>query len=285
MGKFILCSGVQTERPFRFTLTETNVYSIEELCYYLYHNIYVVSEEDFNESLISWLRDEIQMKDIAEKLQFIPENREKEQEAKDYLKDIVVSILCSADYYTEEEIVALIEVMDSIYNLSPLKKRKMKGDNYLKYRNYATALEVYQELLRSEDAAELTPEEYGDILHNQAIAHIHTHSCKDAAKGFKEAFSRNQKKESLDAYFFALKLSKSEEEWEQELVNFSIDEERKQSYIKTVEEVQNRARSLPLYQSLGKLQILKENGKVSEYYQEIDDLMNRWKQEYRREIK
>ncbi|MBR3771625.1 MAG: hypothetical protein IKL07_05095, partial [Clostridium sp.] len=60
MGKFILCSGTRAEEPLRIEMTDTVLYTIEELCYYFYQHIYLITEEFFNESVIEWL--EIQVK-------------------------------------------------------------------------------------------------------------------------------------------------------------------------------------------------------------------------------
>ena len=48
MGKLIQCSGCIAKEPYHFRLTKTNVYSIEEVCYYISHNIYMMQEEVFD---------------------------------------------------------------------------------------------------------------------------------------------------------------------------------------------------------------------------------------------
>lgn len=285
MGKFILCSGRIAEKPYYFELTDTKIYSIEELCYYIYFNIYAITEEDFNLELIRWLKEEVNLKETASTLESIMEQKNKKESDLNYLKDIVVSLLCSGDYYGEEEILSIIEIMDSIYALSPSKKRKMKGDHYLKYKNYAMAASVYDEILRGEYAKDLSPEEYGDLLHNQAIAVMHMSSYVDAAKGFEEAYSRNQKEESLKAYLFALRIGKGESEWEQGLSKYLVSDEKKREYIQELEEAKKKAGFLPSYQGLKKLKMLKEKGKVTEYYTGIEEQIQKWKQSYRRESK
>ena len=36
----ILCDGRLAEKPYKMPVTRQNIYSLEELCYYIYHNIY-----------------------------------------------------------------------------------------------------------------------------------------------------------------------------------------------------------------------------------------------------
>lgn len=278
MGKFILCCGREAKIPFHFELTDTNVYTIEELCYYLYQNIYTITEDNFSMELVSWLRDELGMEEIGDKLRGLIEN-------KNDLKDIVVSILCSSDYYTEEEIKSLIIVMDSIGGLPAVKRRKLKADNYLAYHNYIKAAEGYEKILNSDDASSLTCEDYGDILHNLSIARLHTTSFGEAADGFKEAYSRNHSEASLKQYFYALKLGRQDKRFLEEASNLQVSEEKLQEYISVINRTMMEAEELKEYKTLEKLKQYKEDGRVGDYYHNIDALMYSWKQEYRKEIR
>ena len=40
MGKLIFCTGQVTQKPYTFPFSKTKIYSMEELNYYLYNNIY-----------------------------------------------------------------------------------------------------------------------------------------------------------------------------------------------------------------------------------------------------
>ena len=48
---FILCQGDLAKEPYIIPISEVPVYSLEELCYYMYHNIYTVTEGFFDENL------------------------------------------------------------------------------------------------------------------------------------------------------------------------------------------------------------------------------------------
>ena len=55
---FVLCQGKVAKKPYIMPYTRQKVYSLEELCYYIYNNIYTINEEFFEESLARWLREE-----------------------------------------------------------------------------------------------------------------------------------------------------------------------------------------------------------------------------------
>ena len=52
MGSYILCQVKRASMPYYIENISTNIYSIEELCYYFYHNIYLLDETILNEHLI-----------------------------------------------------------------------------------------------------------------------------------------------------------------------------------------------------------------------------------------
>lgn len=277
MSKLILCSGEMAKQPFYIKLTDTYIYSIEELCYYLYNNIYIVTEDIFDDNLVTWLKEQLHMDMISNKLSQLIENNNS-------LKDIVVSILCSADYYTETEIKDLIQVMDDINHRTPKAKQKIKADNYLKYHNFSKAAKEYDVLLKGEFCKDISAEEYGDILHNMAIVQIHIATYKEAAILFKEAYSRNQRVESLRQYLFALKLAKAEEEYYSELLNIPESEALSEYIEKEIERVNIEALNSKEYLVLESLSAKKTDGHVNEYYQAIDNFISKWKHNYINEV-
>lgn len=122
MGKLILCTSALAKNPYVFTLTKTKVYSIEEISYYLYNNIYSVYEDILDDTLINWVKDELRMEELSKKLGELKKNRNN-------MRDIVVTILCSNDYYSEKEITAIIAIIDDIMNLPAIRRQKIKADN------------------------------------------------------------------------------------------------------------------------------------------------------------
>lgn len=221
----ILCKGIVAAEPYRMPFTGEKIYSLEELCYYLYHNIYSITEDFFQQSLAAWLKEQAEHPVLAKKM-------ENMIQAGENLKDLVVTLLCGCDYYKEEEIRGLVEVMDGIANLPIYKKKKIKADNYLRAGCYGKSLSEYRKLLRGSFAVNFTTEEYGDILHNQGIAHFYTSSFADAMRDFKEAFARNNKRESWEHYLWILLMEGREEDFQAETARAGWSDEEKEEVRK-----------------------------------------------------
>jgi hypothetical protein len=276
MGKLIICNGKQTEKPYHIKLTKTNIYSIEELCYYIYHNIDVINEEFFASCLTKWISEEVQLAERAIKLQELIKIGAG-------LKDLVVCILCSADYYSETEIKQLLLTMDEIAKLTPIEKMKKKADRYVKYRQFTEAVTEYENILNRKEAASLTSKEYGNLLHNLAVVQLNTVGVLVAADNFKEAYERNNNIESLKQYLYALKISKQEEKFQQETLAYEVNQELQEQILKYIERSYMEAETAEEYKVVNYLNECKQAGRISQYYQMAEDLINQWKQEFRRE--
>ncbi len=270
MGKLILCSGVRTTRPYGFAGTGDRVYSIEELCYYLYRHPFMIEEEIFNDALIDWIGTELKLMQRSEKLQQL-----KRQKAD--IKTMVTVILCSADYYTEYEIKSLLRTLDEIIGMPKIKRSCIKAEQYLAGQQYREAAAEYEKILATQEAAALPPEEYGDILHNLAVVKLHTSGLREAEQLFSRAYERNGREESLCQYLSALYLSGDEERYQQKLNEYEVSGELRQRVEDFLARESENANDNNAMMVLEELKHLKGNGQISEFYQKAEELLNDWK--------
>ena len=68
MSKIILCSNKVAETPFTFLNTKVEIYTYEELCFYIYNNTMLISKSSLSEKLFNWIRVELGMEELADKL-------------------------------------------------------------------------------------------------------------------------------------------------------------------------------------------------------------------------
>ena len=273
MTNLILCNGKVASTPYNFQLTGDNVYTIEELCYYIYNNIYSITTSGFTKELASWIRDELSMEELAGKLEKLINDGNN-------LKDIAVTIMCSCDYYNEEQINQMIEVIDDVEGMSPIMRRKIKADNYLKYKYYSNAAKEYESILGSEEAKELTPEQFGAIFHNIGIVRLHTSSFALAGESFKEAYLRNNDINSLKSYLFTLKMDGREEDYEYQLMNYSVSAEDAKSIANEYLLMNEEAKMSEEFSKIIRLERMMYDGKLSQFNEEVDQLIEGLKADY-----
>ena len=68
MGSLILCHKKKASQPYKITRIHRKIYTIEELCYYLCNNLYLIDYTIMNEKICEWLYSELDMKELARDL-------------------------------------------------------------------------------------------------------------------------------------------------------------------------------------------------------------------------
>lgn len=276
MGSLILCVGKKAEKAFVFPESQMELYTIEEVCYYIFHYIDTMEKEDFDERLVEWLRKQAELGETADKIERLICN-------KNSLKDIVVTLLCACDYYKEAEVRSLIHVIDQLEGMSFYDKCRQKCNRFLRNAKYKEAERFLYDILKTEAAKKLSKEEYGNLLHNLAVVHIHTASYSEAAKELKEAFERNHREETLRQYLMALQLSGQNELYEKERVRLEIPNELTDNVREALEQNMKEAEDSIEYEKLQKIAVMRSEGQMSNYYDAVVNTIEKWKQEYKEE--
>lgn len=274
MGRLILCTGNMAKRPYLMKATGTNIYTLEELCYYIYHNVETVSEELFQPELIQFIREELGLEARADYLEELLKKRVG-------IKDLVVCILCSCDYYDRAEINHLLAEIDVLYRLNGAQRKKRQADFCMRHGQWKEALRMYRNILEGKNFTELTEEEYGDILHNLGVLEAKTGALATAAIKFCEAYERNHREESLKQYLFALKLDKKEEKFQRAVKLYVGTREMLAAIDEEIFRTQESSEYTSTYAEVRHLTELREQGKMKEYYIRAEDLVGRLKQKYR----
>ena len=277
MGKLIQCSSPLALTPYHFRLTDTNVYSMEEVCYYIWHNIYMIQEEVFDREFVMWIEKELHMEETSHKLACLIQDHKN-------LKDIVVTICCSCDYYDEEEINALIHLMDEIEQMPAYARKKHKGDTYLACHSYEKALEEYEKVFESDEILHAEKEAYGSIFHNMGVAYSNLAEFRKAAEYFLKAYEQNKKDASLSQGLFALRLSKDVEGYKKALVDFDVSPEKQLQWEKEYTQVISQSSQCREALKIEKLRNVMKSGNVAEYYDKVHKYVLDWKNEYRKQI-
>ena len=68
MGSLILCHRKKAKQPYEISRVHMRIYTIEELCYYICNNLYLIDYTIINRQLCNWIDTELDMKELADKL-------------------------------------------------------------------------------------------------------------------------------------------------------------------------------------------------------------------------
>ena len=121
MSGYILCQTKKAGKPYFVENISTNIYSLEELCYYLYHNLYLVDSSVMNEGLCIWISEELDLPRLAAKLR--PHLGKFAS-----IEDVLYPIFKEINYLTYDELKALNVKLAKLDQEAPLLRQKQKGD-------------------------------------------------------------------------------------------------------------------------------------------------------------
>ena len=68
MSTMILCRDKLAVNPLYISCSDVRLYSNEELCYYIYNNIYIITNDFISDELIHFLRYETKDMSLADRV-------------------------------------------------------------------------------------------------------------------------------------------------------------------------------------------------------------------------
>ncbi len=195
MGSLILCHKKRARRPYEISQVHIRIYTIEELCYYICNNLYLIDHTIMNRRLCDWLEDELELADMAEALR-----RELDQNAP--LGEFVLTILKGSIIYAPLEITKIQNLLEQLQNQKDVEKAKYKADTLLKAGEYASAILVYQSVLGREWDDSVDRTFYGRIYGCIGTAYGNLFLYEEAAAAYKEAYRICEEPDMLKAYLY-----------------------------------------------------------------------------------
>ena len=216
MSGYILCQIKRASLPFYIENISTNIYSIEELCYYLYHNIYLLDETIINEHLCDWIKNELGLLKLYQKLYRV---LEEERGAGDF----ILAVFREINYLTHEQFKKLNEELVVLEQLPDVARKKKKGDYLVDNRMFVNAIRIYEDALRSVDTGGLGGQYEGEIYHNMGCAYLHLFQMDEAKSCFEKAYEKLHTKRILKHYLCACRMIMEEAQWQGECARMGAD--------------------------------------------------------------
>ncbi len=140
MGSLILCHDQHAAHPYEITRIHCKIFTMEELCYYLCNNLYLIDYTIMNEQLCGWLEEDIGKRELADQLRDVIRMRGS-------VEKFVLTILKSSGIYKEAEMIRIQNVLERLKNQKDIERQKYKGDNLLESGEVEEAILVYQAIL------------------------------------------------------------------------------------------------------------------------------------------
>ena len=136
MGSYILSLSPMAKHPYRTKELGVDIYTAEELCYYIYHNFVVVDDDFISRELFEFLEDELKLGDhVAHIRKYI--------EDKPSMELTLLFILREFRFYNETELHEFQIRYEEFKRNGTAMRRLLKADFLLEHGYVLGALNMY----------------------------------------------------------------------------------------------------------------------------------------------
>lgn len=277
MSGVILCTK-QSDTPYKLKDTDINIYSIEELAYYLYNNAYFVDEDFFNEDLINYIDEKLGLGKISNRLKYA-------MGQKMNFVEYIMIILTGSGYYAENEIKLFEKEIKLISAKSMPERMKARADMLFNNKKLSAAKQVYENIIKGNPANIESKEFYADVHYGLAKIYCRMFYFNEAIDEFKKAYELNNEREILRALIYS-KIMKEKNTGV--LQDFSKENEKDAALLEECKsEIENLEKNIingDEYTKLSKIFIYDGKRNLDDYYEDIQNVLDDWKEEYRNDI-
>ncbi len=276
MARVILCETTPSTTSYIFPNTRIEVFSYEELCYYIYNNVALISQEFIGVGMLNWIENCLHLPELAATLR-----KKKEKEDTD-LTDLLTAILTFKEYYTIEEVKEFIFRLERMKGMSKPQFRKLQGDGFLRYHKYMKANAIYDEIL--EQFAELNNEELlGSLYHNKAVALAHNFEIKEAMEAYLKAYSYTGNKETIFEYLLLAATFYERKEVEVLAKYYDVEDMTDKIYD-TIDDAQTDVKGSPVYKRMEKAMYHYQKNNLTDFNKRMDTVLEELKRDFREQI-
>lgn len=225
-----VCVGDYAKTPYCIPGLEMNVYCMEELCYCLKENSFLLDLSLMNDRLLHWIEQECGLKELARTLHPLVHRQGS-------LSDFVDMILSFVGLYEEPVRREVGLALKQGAGLSRIEKRKSQVDHLVKKKKYLAAVREYDGLLSKwrelEEQGEALPAVgcLSAIFHNKGVALAGLMLYDSAAECFLSAYEADGDINCYRDYLAAKRMELSEDDY----VPFAAEQTQRYEYTLELE--------------------------------------------------
>lgn len=195
MGSLILCHRKRAKQPYEITRVHRKIYTIEELCYYICNNLYLIDYTMMNHRLCDWIGGELELRELAERLR-------EDLRINCSMEQFILTILRESNIYATADINRIANILEQLKNQKGVERTKYKADSLQRSGEYESAILVYQSMINADWDESVDKTFYGRVYACLGAAYGHRFLYKEAAKMYYEAYRICEEPEMLKSYLY-----------------------------------------------------------------------------------
>lgn len=272
MTNLMLCTGTYAAHPYDWEQTETRIYSMEELCFSIVRNRYLLTKEAFTPELFDWIGTECALPELARSLQ-------KRAHAGATVTELAVMVLEYVRFNSPEEIAETKRVLRESSDMDVYEKSLARADFLMENQHFHQAIDAYEDLRRSTPEPESDKHAY--LLYCEGVMNARMFQFAQAAECFRASYDITPDPETYLGYLASLRMQMTEKEY----LDYISDDPKGYQLSMTLEERISRAEEgyglSDAYRRVHRLKTLKNEGRTSDYYEAAAQIVRELKDDYR----
>ena len=278
-----VCVGNYATTPYEITGIGQAVYCVEELCFAMKENAYLLDATLMSDVLVDWIADECGLRELSRELYPLVHT-------KGSLSLFVPMIQENVGFYAPEVIRDVEEVLKKGIRLTNIEKRKSQIDYLVQKKKYVAALRGYGVLLEQWKQWEAEGRELpagkvkADILHNKGVALSRLMLFSQAAECFLEAYEIQAEEQYFLAYLSAKRMELSEEEYIAFAAGLPEAYEATLSLERSLEQLRKDFEEQQEFLVIQRRRELRESNRKQQYYDDNESLLQVLEESYRNSV-
>lgn len=276
MGELLLCNESIAAMPFYLEGVSINVYSIEELDYYIMNNTFLLDKSFMSRELCAWIENQAKLPKLAGHLRMIISTNGR-------LSAFVDEILRSTGYCSASERKQIHDTLSGLEEKSAFECSKLRADRLMENEKYLSSIFEYNRLLASEEAKTADSVLCGNIYNNLATAYARLFLFETAAGLYRKAYTLNKNRKSLWSCLYAYKCIGDDIHFKQIVNEYGLSDEEISSLENVLDGFYSGSGNSETDEQIEQLKNLREKDKTA-YNDKISDIILRYKEEYRSHV-
>lgn len=273
MGTLILCKESIAANPYYIEEASLNVYSLEELSYYILNNVYLLDNTFMTPDLCTWVERDLKNKKLAEELHSLLSTGSP-------LHIFIGHILSSSGYASNHEIKEVLSVVSSFENKSEQELKKLRADRLFSKDKIVDAIYEYESLLSENSKALMSNTVLGDVYHNLGCCYARLFFFEQAYACFDEAYKRNRKRSTARHLLITARCKKDVEAFNAAVLKYQLPKEEADNVLAMVKEIIESDEIVGFDESINEK--LSQYSDENEMIESLTPTIEGWKTEYRK---
>ena len=268
------CIGIRSDRPYIIRDTQTGIYSLEELLYYVRENVFMLNPEDFGPALSRFLRKRLELPDLAEKYD------EMLDRGKDFA-DRISMLFKESRFANDTEIETLRKALSHGEHMSVSDSHRVRGEFFLKSGRTAEAVIEFNAALKVINREE-DPKDAAKLLCGMGNAAAGNFNFDRALRYFEEASElTSEDPVILNKLIAAARLSKNDDAFYVYMVSRNIPENIYSECLRRITEAGKHSMRNEDARRFKEAVKARQDGDFPKYISLRHSVLQGWKSEYR----